>query len=54
MKYTSIVQEDENGELYIVIPADLIKELGWDEGTVLVWTIDGDTINLSRKEEKDD
>lgn len=54
MKYTSVVQEDENGELYIIIPDDLIKELGWVEGMVLVWTIDGDTINLSRKEEKND
>jgi bifunctional DNA-binding transcriptional regulator/antitoxin component of YhaV-PrlF toxin-antitoxin module len=54
MKYTSIVQEDENGELYIIIPDDLVKELGWGEGTELVWTIDGDTVNLSIKEEKDD
>lgn len=54
MKYTSIVEKDDNGELYITIPDDLIKELGWKEGDELVFTIDGDTIILSRKEEKDD
>jgi bifunctional DNA-binding transcriptional regulator/antitoxin component of YhaV-PrlF toxin-antitoxin module len=55
MKYSSEVQTDENGEMFIIIPDDLIKELDWKEGDVLQWTIDGDTVILSRKEaEKND
>jgi antitoxin component of MazEF toxin-antitoxin module len=55
MIYTSIIQSDENGELFIVIPDDLINELDWKEGDTLDWSIDGDTVILSRKEaEKND
>lgn len=55
MIYTSIVEKDENGELYLVIPDDLIKELDWKEGDTLNWNIEGDTVILSRKEaEKND
>jgi antitoxin component of MazEF toxin-antitoxin module len=55
MIYTSIVEADENGELYLVIPDDLIKELDWKEGDTLNWNIEGDTVILSRKEaEKND
>jgi bifunctional DNA-binding transcriptional regulator/antitoxin component of YhaV-PrlF toxin-antitoxin module len=54
MKYTTIIEKDENGELYFIIPDDLIKELNWEEGDELIFTIDGDTVILSRKEEKDD
>jgi hypothetical protein len=35
------VQEDEQG-LYIELPPDLMEDLGWDESTELVWTIDDD------------
>ena len=55
MIYTSIIEKDENGELYLVIPDDLIKELDWKEGDTLNWNIEGDTVILSRKEvEKND
>lgn len=55
MNYSSQVQTDENGELYIIIPDDLIKELDWKEGDMLQWSIDGETVILSRKEaEKND
>lgn len=54
MNYTSILEKDKNGELYFIIPDDLIKELGWKEGDDLDFTIDGDTIIIVRKEEKND
>jgi hypothetical protein len=56
MKYTATIETaSENGELYMILPDDLIKELDWKEGDVLQWTIDGDTVILSRKEaEKND
>ena len=46
------VQEDEQG-LYIELPPNLMEELGWDEATELVWTIDDDgTVRLGKS--KDD
>lgn len=44
------VQEDENGELYIELPDDLLEEMGWDENTELVWTVaDDGTIGLRKR-----
>jgi antitoxin component of MazEF toxin-antitoxin module len=55
MKYSSEIQTDENGELFIIIPDDLIKELDWKEGDVLQWSVEGNTAILSRNEaEKND
>jgi len=38
--YTSKVEEDVSGDLYITLPDDLMEEMGWDEGTLLEWIID--------------
>lgn len=35
-----VVQENENGELYVVLDPELLAQLGWDEHTVLYWTVD--------------
>ena len=39
------IQEDENGELYIELPQDLLEELGWDYTTDLIWTVNDDFLN---------
>lgn len=40
MKFTAIVQQyDDTEELFIEIPEELIKELGWKEGDTLNWHI---------------
>jgi len=39
MKYTSEVQVDENGEYFIVIPDELVLELGWNVDDILKWII---------------
>lgn len=49
MKYFSEVQVNEDGEYYIVIPDDLIKELNWDVGDIIEWVIEGNSVIL-RKE----
>lgn len=36
------VKEDEHGELYIELPPTLLKDMGWDENTELVWTVGDD------------
>lgn len=44
------IQEDENGELYIELPQDLLDEMGWDYSTDLTWTVNDDgTIGLREK-----
>ena len=45
-----IVKEDENGELYIELPDQLMEELGWDIDTELVWTVyDDGKIGLRKR-----
>jgi len=37
--YTAIIEENvDSGELFIVIPQELIQELGWSEDDKLEWT----------------
>jgi hypothetical protein len=35
---TVIVKENDDGELYIELPHDLLKTLHWDENTELIWS----------------
>ena len=34
------VNEDENGKLFIELPEDLLKSMGWTENTALWWEVD--------------
>lgn len=45
------VKENEDGDLYIEIPDDILKELRWVENDILIWDINEDgTISLRKKE----
>lgn len=46
--YILEVEEDENGELYITFPEEVIEELGWQEGDILNWDVKGEGIILSK------
>ena len=49
-----IVKEDEHGELYIELPDGLMKEMGWDIDTELVWAVyDDGKIGLRKKENEE-
>lgn len=48
MSYILEIQEDENGDQYIVFPDEVIEDLGWQEGDVLNWDVRGEGIVLSR------
>ena len=39
-RYIGNVVEDENGELLLEFPVDMLSQMGWDEGTLLEWMID--------------
>lgn len=45
---TVALQELDNGELFFEIPDAIFDTLGWDEGTVLDWTVVGDSIRISK------
>ena len=41
------IEEDEFGELVLVFPEDLIKQLGWKDGDSITWdTHDDGTVSL--------
>ena len=48
MNYTLELQEDKNGELFIVFPDELTEILGWKEGDVLEWKIKTGSLLLSK------
>jgi len=35
-----VVEDDETGEMLLEFPVELLKQMGWDEGTLLDWMID--------------
>jgi bifunctional DNA-binding transcriptional regulator/antitoxin component of YhaV-PrlF toxin-antitoxin module len=48
MSYILEVQEDDNGDQYIVLPDEVIEDLGWQEGDVLNWDVRGEGIVISK------
>lgn len=49
--YTLTVKEDDLGELYVVLPDEMLDELGWDLNTELIYEIneDGSVMVLSKQ-----
>jgi hypothetical protein len=37
--YNETVEENEEGELILPIPVELLSQMGWDETTTLEWEI---------------
>ena len=46
--YIVEIQESDQGELFIEFPDELIDELGWQEGEILNWDLNGEGIVLSK------
>ena len=52
MSYNTIVKQDEDGELYIDLPPEMMEALGWNEDTVLEWRVyDDGTIALGKADD---
>ena len=51
MSYILEVQEDDNGDLFITFPDEIIEALGWEEGDILEWNLKGDGVVLSKLNE---
>ena len=48
MSYILEVQENENGDQYLVLPDEVVEELGWHEGDILDWDVHGSGIILTK------
>ena len=46
--YIVEVQEDDQENLFIQFPDELIDELGWQEGDIINWDLKGSGIVLSK------
>jgi bifunctional DNA-binding transcriptional regulator/antitoxin component of YhaV-PrlF toxin-antitoxin module len=46
--YILEVEEDDNGELFITFPDEVIEDLGWQEGDILNWDVQGNGVVLSK------
>ena len=46
--YILEVQEDENGDCYILLPDEVTEDLGWQEGDVLDWDVKGNGIIITK------
>jgi hypothetical protein len=50
---TNLEKDPETGELIMIIPPDLLSQMGWIEGTELFW-IDNEDGTYSLKEKKNE
>lgn len=48
MSYILEVQENENGDQYLVLPDEVVEELGWHEGDILDWDVRASGIILTK------
>tara|TARA_R100000908_G_scaffold18792_1_gene7325 strand:+ start:229 stop:408 length:180 start_codon:yes stop_codon:yes gene_type:complete len=48
MTYYIELEEDQNGDLVLQIPEEVIETLGWEINTLLTWDIKGDGIIIQR------
>lgn len=48
-----IVKQDDDGELYIELPPEVLDQLGWSIGDDLVWIVEEDGKILLRKRTDD-
>jgi hypothetical protein len=49
--YTVILDKDENGDLFMPIPADFLDSLGWQEDDLLEWIVEDNQIVLRKVED---
>jgi hypothetical protein len=47
----STIKEDRDGELYVDMNPRLLKQMGWDDQTLLEWEIIGNMAIIRKKED---
>lgn len=53
LSFSTIVKQDDDGELYIELPQELLDQLGWSIGDDLEWIVEEDGKILLRKRTDD-
>lgn len=48
---TRVEYNSFSDEYYLILPDDLVEQLSLKTGDTLVWSIEGDKVYLSKKEE---
>lgn len=48
MSYILEVQGDDDGDLYITFPVELIEVLGWEEGDIIDWQLKSNGVVLTK------
>lgn len=48
MSYILELQENKDGEIFVVFPYDMTEELNWNQGDILQWDLKGGGIILSK------
>ena len=57
MKHTvTLIEDPETKDLIMPIPTELLGQMGWDDGDILLWEEmpDGNSYRLTKKEEGDE
>lgn len=49
---TVTLEENTDGELYFELPDDVLDVLGWDDDTVLDFTVIGDCIRITKAQDQ--
>jgi hypothetical protein len=49
LSFSTIVKQDDDGELYIELPQELLDQLGWSIGDDLVWIVEDGKILLRKR-----
>lgn len=53
LSFSILVKQDDDGELYIELPPELLDQLGWSIGDDLEWIVEEDGKILLRKRTDD-
>lgn len=53
LSFSTLVKQDDDGELYIELPPEVMDQLGWSNYNDLVWIVEEDGKILLRKRTDD-
>lgn len=49
--YLGKVVEDDDGELCVELPVEMLSQMGWDEGTLLEWLTEEENCVILKEKE---
>lgn len=52
-RFTTTIEEDDLGDLILVIPYEVCEEMGWDVGTELEYELDDQSFILKKHDESE-